>query len=101
MKNKINIFLLISVVLAVGIFTLAVADVRIEYFENYGVNFRRNVKTIAEKLNINMPQQMEEFVNQTPPPMTEEEQEKLAEERNRSKFRSGEIACSVKEKFFG
>lgn len=80
MKNKVNIFLLISVVLAVGIFTLAVADVRIEYFENYGVNFRRNVKTIAEKLNINMPQQMEEFVNQTPPPMTEEEQEELAED---------------------
>lgn len=73
MKNKSNILLLAFGLILVTCFAIYAADIKIPYIENYGTNFRRNVKNIADKLNLELPQKVDEFLAQTPEPLTTEE----------------------------
>ena len=46
MKNKRSIILLVVSLLAVGIFAVLASGVKIDFIENYGTNFRKNVKKL-------------------------------------------------------
>ncbi len=79
MKRKYNILILVLILIAVGGFVLYSSGVKISYFENYGTNFRKNVKNIADRLNIDLPQGAEEFLSKTPEPLTTEEKLEIIE----------------------
>lgn len=73
MKKKYNILLLIFILLLAGGFTIYASGIKIPYLENYGTNFRRNIKGITDKFGIKLPQFADDFLSKTPEPLTTEE----------------------------
>lgn len=86
MKNKYSILLLVVILIAVGGFAILSSGTKIPYLENYGTNFRRNVKSIANTFNWDLPQPVDRFLSKTPEPLTTEEKlaiiEKMETEQN-------------------
>lgn len=80
MKNKHNILLFITILILVGIFACFASGIKIPYFENYGVNFRANVKAITEFIGLDLPQSVNDFLNKTPEPLSVEEKLEIIEE---------------------
>ncbi len=81
MKNKRSILLLILSLITVGIFAVAASGVKIDFIENYGTNFRRNVKGLEEMFSWKFPEPIENFLNQTPRPLTTEEKLAILEKQ--------------------
>ena len=65
MKNKRNILLFALILIIVGVFVFIASGIKIPYFENYGANFKKNVKNIACTLSIELPQGIQEFLDST------------------------------------
>ena len=86
MKNKYKVLLLILILLAAGGFAISASGIKIQYFENYGTNFRRNVKILAEMANLKLPERVDAFLSKTPEPLTTEEKlaiiDKMEQEQN-------------------
>lgn len=80
MKNKHNILLFVLILILVGIFAITASGVKISYFENYGVNFRSNIKSIAEYIGLDLPQSVDDFLNKTPEPLSVEEKLEIIDE---------------------
>ena len=81
MKNKRSIILLVVSLLAVGIFAVLASGVKIDFIENYGTNFRKNVKGLGEMFSWKFPEPIENFLNQTPRPLTTEEKLAILEKQ--------------------
>ena len=79
MKNKYKILLLAIIMIAVACFAVTASGVKIPYLQNYGTNFRRNVKNIAETIGLNLPEGVQNYLNKTPKPLTTEEKLDLIE----------------------
>lgn len=79
MKNKYKILLLILTLVLVAGFTVAASGIKIPYIENYGVNFRRNVKSITDMFGWELPEKVENYLSKTPEPLTTEEKLALIE----------------------
>ena len=79
MKNKYKISLLAIIMIAVACFAVTASGVKIPYLQNYGTNFRRNVKNIAETIGLNLPEGVQNYLNKTPKPLTTEEKLDLIE----------------------
>jgi len=94
MKNKLRILLLVLILIFVGIFVISAAGVRIPYLENYGANFRKNVKNIAESFNWDLPESVDNFLNQTPKPLTTEEKLAIIEEMEKEQKQQEEAATT-------
>ena len=77
MKNKHKIWLFAIILIAVACFAVAVSGIKISYIENYGVNFRRNVKAIADGFGWELPEAVENYLSKTPEPLTDEERLEL------------------------
>ena len=73
MKNKHKILLLALILIVVACFAVSASGVKIPYIQNYGVNFRRNVKGIADSFGIKLPENVENYLSKTPDPLTTEE----------------------------
>lgn len=73
MKKKYSVLLLIFILLLAGCFTISASGIKIPYLENYGTNFRRNVKGITDRLGLNLPQPVNDFLSKTPEPLSTEE----------------------------
>jgi len=80
MRRKWKAIFLILILCLVAVFAIVASGIRIPFFENYGTNFRRNVKSIVERFEWQVPEQMEEFLNQTPRPLTMEEKLEILEQ---------------------
>lgn len=86
MKNKYKMLLLVLILLIAGGFAIFASGIEIAYFENYGTNFRRNIKNITEMLNLKLPEKIDEFLNKTPEPLTTEEKLKIIDEMEKKKI---------------
>lgn len=73
MKKKYSVLLLIFILLLAGCFTISASGIKIPYLENYGTNFRRNIKGITDRLGLNLPQPVNDFLSKTPEPLSTEE----------------------------
>ncbi len=80
MKTKHKVSILILLLLLIGGFIVFASGIEIPYLENYGMNFRKNMKSLTERMGINLPQRVEEFLDKTPEPLTLEEKLEIVEE---------------------
>ena len=86
MKKKYSALLLIFILLLAGCFTISASGIKIPYLENYGTNFRRNVKGITDRLGLNLPQPVNDFLSKTPEPLSTEEKLAIIEKMESSDF---------------
>lgn len=73
MKNKHKILLLALILIIVACFAVFASGIKISYIENYGTNFRRNVKSIADRFGWELPETVDNYLSKTPEPLTTEE----------------------------